>query len=69
MCGRVVASSAREYFGSAFDVTETVGDELQETRPEIAEWRETARDGLAAALAAYTERVDAAARERMSAAS
>ena len=44
-------------------------DELQETRPEIAEWRETARDGLAAALAAYTERVDAAARERMSAAS
>src|SRR5947207_7573503 len=28
MCGRVVASSAREYFGSAFDVTETVGDEL-----------------------------------------
>jgi len=28
VCGRVVASSAREYFGSAFDVTETVGDEL-----------------------------------------
>ena len=28
MCGRVVASSAREYYGSAFDVTETVGDEL-----------------------------------------
>ena len=28
MCGRVVASSAREYFGSAFDVTETVGEEL-----------------------------------------
>jgi putative SOS response-associated peptidase YedK len=28
MCGRVVASSSREYFGSAFDVTETIGDEL-----------------------------------------
>jgi putative SOS response-associated peptidase YedK len=28
MCGRVVAASSREYFGSAFDVTEVVGDEL-----------------------------------------
>jgi len=40
-------------------------DELQKERPEIAEWRETARDGLAAALEAYQQRVDAAARERL----
>jgi len=40
-------------------------DELQKERPEIAEWRETARDGLAAALEAYQQRVDAAVRERL----
>jgi len=28
MCGRVVVSSPREYYGSAFGVTETVGEEL-----------------------------------------
>ena len=28
MCGRVVAASSREYFGDAFDVSETVGEEL-----------------------------------------
>ena len=44
-------------------------DALQETRPEIAEWREAARDGLAAALKAYEKKVDAAARERLAAAS
>jgi len=42
-------------------------DGLQETMPEIREWRETARDELASALDAYTKRVDAAARERLAA--
>ena len=43
-------------------------DALALTRPDIDQWREAARDGLAAALTAYEAQVDAAARERMAAA-
>ena len=43
-------------------------DELQAERPEIAEWREAARDGLAEALKVYEVRATEAARERMAAA-
>lgn len=43
-------------------------DQLAETRPEINEWREQARDWLADALAKAEAEVDAAARERMAAA-
>jgi hypothetical protein len=44
-------------------------DKLQETRPEVAEMREQARDGLAAALGTYEVTAEAAARQRMAATS
>ena len=44
-------------------------DELQNSKPEVGEWREQARDYLAATLRAYEVKVDAAARKRMAAAS
>jgi rubrerythrin len=42
-------------------------DQLQETRPETAQWREQARDSLAATLTKLENEVDAAARERQAA--
>ena len=42
-------------------------DELQKSKPEVAQWREQARDALASTLQAYEVKVDAAARRRMAA--
>jgi hypothetical protein len=43
-------------------------DAMAADRPEVDEWREAARDGLSAALRAYEEEVDGAARARIAAA-
>src|SRR5437879_1135775 len=46
-----------------------LAENIEADRPEVAQWREQARGGLAASREAYEKKATAAARERMAGAS